>query len=272
MKDFPSRVAQSDVPKNKRWQMTGVWEMELDRVTRWLRQIANSNYGRLANADDAIEAGKGLPEQIVALFGAQGSAVDPRVLEAASLGTFERSAPSATLLTALSVLTWIAFSSEILLFLFMVILGFANPAVIVIGVLLAVSGYAIGSGVGNLMIASESGHGLKSFRGWTATLLGLLAAVGLSWLRARGVEDEDWAVAIGVPLILVLMIALFEALESTLQHKYKNLWDQMFIAQVWFSTEQHQERYKEGLWTSIYDGEIVASAKRVRGARAAGNV
>jgi|SRR5215203_3648447 len=265
MLDELRRVAMNEVPKNKRWDPTGVWEEEFNRVSEALGVAANLNFGKFGRKDDALSAGKGLPEVIVARFGSDATAVDPDVMHQAALGRYAKQAPSLKLILAFSILKWTAMGCETLLFVFLALMGFANYIVVIVGLLLALSGYLMGHGVGNLLVSHEAGGGARSPKGWLYFSVGLLATVGLSVLRASGSEEGIMA-AILIPIILAATIALFEALSFVHTLRYKNMWEEMFRAQVWYSIEQHQRRYREGLWRKVYEGEVERAASRLQGA------
>ncbi|HVT61809.1 MAG TPA: hypothetical protein VHR45_25855 [Thermoanaerobaculia bacterium] len=230
-------------------------------IAEWLRLKANGNLGRARTIAGAIKAGDGLSEEVMARFGAEAPAVDPDILDKAARGELGREAPSAKLIAAAGILKWTAFLSEIFLFLVLWIMGFGNPILVLMGMLLALSGYATGYGVGAILVTHESNGGFKNLKGWLFTLFGLAGGTTLAWLRSRGAEEGQLA-AVLIPMILVLAIALFEALHMTLSHKYNFLRDQMYKAQVWFAIEQQKKNSDSGLWRTIYEREVQTFAKR----------
>lgn len=255
------RVAPGDVPRSRIWEISAVWEIEMGGIAEWLRLKANGNLGRARTIAGAIKAGDGLSEEVMARFGAEAPAVDPDILDKAARGELGREAPSAKLIAAAGILKWTAFLSEIFLFLVLWIMGFGNPILVLMGMLLALSGYATGYGVGAILVTHESNGGFKNLKGWLFTLFGLAGGTTLAWLRSRGAEEGQLA-AVLIPMILVLAIALFEALHMTLSHKYNFLRDQMYKAQVWFAIEQQKKNSDSGLWRTIYEREVQTFAKR----------
>jgi hypothetical protein len=255
------RVAPGDVPRNKVWELSAVWELEVGHVVEWLKRRANANLGRLQSAEAALKAGDGLSEEVKALFGAEAPAVDPDTLDKAAKGELGREAPSASLITTSRILKWTAFCSETLLFIILQVMGFGNPILILMGVLLALSGYTAGYGVGSILSKYEDGHGLKNPKGWLFTIFGAAGAVTISWLRSQGAEEGRVA-AVLIPVILVAAIALFEALDLTLSHKYDFLRDQMYKAQIWYAIEQHRKNFDNDLWKTIYEREVQGFAGR----------
>jgi hypothetical protein len=256
-----NRVAPEDVPRNKVWELAAVWELEVGQVVEWLRTKANANVGRLPSNEAVLKAGEGLSEEVLARFGAEAPSVDPDILDKAAKGVLGREAPSAKLITASSILKWTAFFSETILFVILQIMGFGNPILILMGVLLALSGYATGYGAGAVLTSHEDGYGMKNLKGWLFLIFGALGAVTISWLRSQGAE-EGQAAAVLIPIILVVAIALFEALDLTLSHKYDSLRDQMYKAQAWYASEQHRKNFDSGLWKTIYEREIQGFATK----------
>jgi len=258
-----SRAGINDIPTGKRWQISGAWEVELDRVTNWLRRIANENLGRLGgNSAAALDAGRGLPDEIVARFGADEAAVSPTLMDKASLGLLESSAPSSRSLKLLMVLKWLAFFSELMLFVLLWFLGFGSGVVIVIGALLALSGFLMGFGAGNLLIGYEEGTSARHLWAWTSMIGGAVSTVLLAWLRASG-DEEIGLAALIFPVALALVIALLEALEVLGGNRFRRLRESMFRAQTWFASARHREKFNEGLWWRIYEGEVSALSRNL---------
>jgi hypothetical protein len=249
------RASERDIPADKRWEIAALWEVELQRVVRWLEDKASLNFGRTQDVQQALDSGRDLAALVFAFFDQQGEAQDARIRDQASLGALRKQAPSGKLIAVVGVLRWIAMLSEVLLFLFMALRGFGSYVLVVFGVLLALSGYLLGNGLGNLIINVERGEGLASLKGWLSVLIGAIGAGGISYVRAAGVEEAQ-AAAILVPVIVALTISLLEAMHLTLSFKSDLMLGEMFRAQRWFATDQHRKNYREELWQRTYEGAV----------------
>src|ERR1700730_1634533 len=185
------RASERDIPADKRWEIAALWEVELQRVVRWLEDKASLNFGRTQDVQQALDSGRDLAALVFAFFDQQGEAQDARIRDQASLGALRKQAPSGKLIAVGGVLRWIAMLSEVLLFLFMALRGFGSYVLVVFGVLLALSGYLMGNGLGNLIVNVERGEGLANLKGWLAVLIGAIGAGGISYVRAAGVEEAQ---------------------------------------------------------------------------------
>jgi hypothetical protein len=249
------RATKSELSKDKRWHLSGVWEVELDHVKLWLQDIANLNVGKAnARQDTVLQAGNSLPDEIRARFAAEIDTVDPTLMRAANLGELERSAPSGGLIATFGFLRWVAMSCEVLIFLWLWLIGLGNEVLIVMGFILAAAGFFTGYGAGRLMISHEERLETAELRGWASLFVGILGIVVVAVLRTGGEAEGAFAV-VSITTLLALVIALFEALYIFYSSRYKEAHDKMFLCQVWFATAQHQRAYENGLWKGVYETE-----------------
>jgi hypothetical protein len=160
------------------------------------------------------------------------------------------------------ILKWLAFSAELVLFIAFWLMDFGSAVLIVIGGLLALSGYLMGYGLGVLLVEHDEQRSVLNFRGWLSFGVGLAGTILLSWVRASG-DLEFSAVAIVFPLVLASLISMFEAIERWSIARYSRLRNEMFRAQAWYSGKQHRMRAKDNLWSDIYSTEVKTLAGKL---------
>jgi hypothetical protein len=175
------RVTRDEVPKEKRWQQDAVWELEFDRIKRWIAEEANSSVGRPETTlDSALQAGASIPDEIRARFGTMGEAVDPTLMKQVALGALEQNSPSPSLISTFGFLRWVAMLCETLIFFWLWLMGFGNEVLIIMGVMLAGSGFLLGLGFGRLVVAHEFGSLSKELKGWASAIVGSVGIIDIS--------------------------------------------------------------------------------------------
>src|SRR4051794_20541516 len=229
-KMIPSRTTRPEVPRDRRWEINAVLEIELEKISSWLKDEANTKFGALRDKERTLQAGSALPEQVQALFGAEDVAIDPQILDDASTGKLGRQAPAASGIAMASVLKWVFLCAEVLIFTFLYLAHLANWLVILVGGLLAVGGYLTGLGGGTLIVAHESKGSLRSVRGWVCLIVGLIIVGGIAYARTGGEEEGAFPV-VAVTVGMALAIAVLEIMEMLMRRKYRELWEKMYSAQ-----------------------------------------
>jgi hypothetical protein len=73
-----------------------------------------------------------------------------------------------------------------------------------------------------------------------------------------GADAEGAFAIVATTVLLALLIAVFEALHSTLADRYRELHEKEFRCQVWRATTEHQRVYTEGLWKTMYEAQVRA--------------
>jgi hypothetical protein len=250
------RTTRSEIPKAQRWQKSAVWDVERTKIEAWLDEHANAAAGGIDTTyEAALASGAGLAEQVQATFGAEGAMRSAQLINDVETGKVERKAPSEGAIIAIAFFKYVCMSCETLIFVWMYVLGLANPMVIILGVLLASGGFMLGRGGGRLIIHREEEHNLGDPIGWILTIVGI-AVIGLiSWLRSSG-EQEGATAIVTITAVLALAIALFELSHYAMKSHYREQHEKMFLVQQWFATDRATKEYTNGLWKNIYEASV----------------
>jgi hypothetical protein len=250
------RINRKEIPKSKRWQRDAAWEIELATAQSWLDDHANEAASKNDTTfEHAIAYGATLADRIHALFGAEGSAHDARLINEVETGVVERTAPSVGVIASVALFKYLCMASEILIFGYMWWNGMTNYIAIILGGLLAVGGYIAGLGGGRLIVRREHGKDVKDLLAWLllATGVGLIAVV--SWLRTLGQEEGVQAI-VGITASLAVAVAISELFHYTLTSRYREQREKMFLYQQWFSTNRFVREYENRLWQKTYEAAV----------------
>ncbi len=258
LQDDLKRVRKEEVPRDRKWHLPGVYEIEHQRIETWLRRKAREALaGAGTTVENALDAAVAYSMAVRAIFAIADENRDGFLLERARLGRLEEEAPSDVLRVLLTCMIVVAMGLETAVFVAIYLLDPGNLLVIASGVILAVGSWLSGHGAGNLLgFRDEEGRLVRSggLLNWLTFFGGAAIVLGIGVLRAGG--EEGAVFVVGFTTILALAIILLEAMRVTLSSKYKNRVSQMFLCQAWYSTERHLENAKNDLWKSIYVTEV----------------
>ncbi len=248
------RAAASEVPPQRHWHLRAVFEIEKERIERWLRSAAVQNLGAEGSTSEtALDTGKTLPDTLKGYMGIeQRERRDPTVKARAESQELEKSTPTRTWLRSLGVLKWLFMLAEISLFVLQWLVGVSSPIVIIHGLVLSFAAFLVGWGLGMIGLDPELGGGRKNPRIWAAIAGGVVGILGVVALRSSSGGEGVWVVVV-FTLVLALLIVLFEALHVHGKTVYADNQRQMFQAQQWVAKDQHTRDYESGLWWKSYE-------------------
>lgn len=268
-----NRVTSDEIPEAQRWQIHAAWGFEYNRIKRYIEERANHYVGARMQQEPSERAvgakidGKGIPQDVNAIYGAMTYAVDADVIGKAARGELHRIAPSPSTVRLLGIGTIVTFILEISIFLIMWLMGQGGNMITVgVGVLLAGFGYLTGEGLGRLLIANDDNEQTAGILAWIFLLAGFIGVTGMTLIRylaARAAAEEGEEVAGLIALVvlttlLALAIAVFHAAHMERSNKRQRLIAQMFSAQLYFATQQARQSYLANLWTTLYDQAVEA--------------
>ncbi len=263
------RVSMATIDKDKesRWNLQAVWAKEKDDINKFIERQANLNMGRLRDKAKAKEFAGDVWTKIQQAFPFD-DAIDPELLQLAKDGRLRAAAGSSTMITLFGIFRFFAMGLEVAVFAFMWIFGESSPVVIVQGVLLALSAYSLGWGLGEFFISlgRKDPHDVHpAWRTAAALIFGVVGVGVIIAVRVRYQEEEGAFAVVAISLILALVIALFEALYRSMSHNYDRWRHDEFRAQVMFSNEQHNSNEHTGgaTWKKVYEDRVELIATRL---------
>ncbi len=259
--------AENDLPPERHFEIHAVFSEEQKRLGDWLESEASDALGApSATEESAYVRAEKLVSQIREGYCTKHD-LNPRLLVAAQDGTLQTYVPARSAIATYGVLRFIAMGLEVSLAVLVWMMGQAQPVFIAVTVILALGGYLLGSGVGGIferrwkaslppamgVPTKEAGLGFDLAK----AIGGGVIVVGISYLRSIDEEGSAVIFVVGVPLLLALLITLFESLHHLLKGKYLFLKERMSRAQRWYAIENH------GRALETYRAQYVSKVKEI---------
>jgi hypothetical protein len=246
---MPEMVRPEELPRNRHFEIQALFAEEQRRVNRWFEAEATEALSAPASTvESAHLRTEGLIGKFELLFCTRLD-VKPQLLIHARNGTLKGHAPGRLTIMGYNLLRLIAFMAEISVAIAFMAMGQATAVFLLVSIMLALGGLALGHGVGGLLVRSWFRSLPEAFsppqptsaaREYLETAGGVVTVAGISFLRAQGEEGSAMLAVVGVPLLLALLITLFESFYVLATTKYAFLRRQMAEAQRWYAIENHR--------------------------------
>lgn len=185
----------------------------------------------------------------LATYSPAGERDEVRVLDKAKIKAFEREAPSASAVTRMLVLFWLAAGCEAGVFVLQgMFSGGFNPFILLLAAILAFGGFLFGSGIGKMHHNKWSVSFLQEPRplaasDWFQVVLGAVLIFAVSGFRAFGAgELIPGVMAFLITMLLGALCALFEMLHQSLKLKRQTCLEHQALAQRWTANTTHAAR------------------------------
>jgi len=247
------RATKSDIPKSRRWHRDAVFEVERARVVNFIAAAARENLRKPEpTKEKAAASAPVLVAEIGGLMAPSHDIRDPDIIKSVSNGVYERAAPSLTSIWFFRFLTVVAATVEIGIFAAQWLSGDAHPAVLILGTMLALSGYLIGLGIGRMsrrrdLDEEQEGQTLNK----VFIVTGLIGIALSVYIRVAGSPDGA-VLAIALTVLVALLVAVFEALYEYTSHRYQSLWQKQYQGQQWIAEKHHLGDMNRGFWKLKY--------------------
>lgn len=271
MAEMPDMISATALPPERHFEIQALFAEERKRLTDWLEKEAAEAMGAPdATIESAYARIPGLLANLDHLYCTK-TAIKPQLLTAASNGTLTGYVPQRALIASHNLFRIIAFFAECALAVALMIMGQATAAFVLASVMLALGGLALGNGLGNLYLRNwfkalpavlappQQGRATLEY---LQVLGGLIVIGGISYLRTIGEEGSAVLFVVAVPLLLALLIVLFESLYVLTKAKYEFLRRQMAEAQRWFAIENHRTGIET--YRIFYQGKVTEFSLRMR--------
>jgi hypothetical protein len=251
------RVALSEIPEARRWQVGAAWDIEFHRIQTYINDrashdvVARMEERPSERAAGAKLAGKGVSDEVNLIYGAMTSSPGADVIGKASRGELERIAPSPWTIRLLHAGTFVTVMIEVGKFVIMWLTRAGNVMPIAVGMLLAGFGYLAGEGLGRLLIAGGDKEQRAGAISWVFLMTG---AMGIGAVTRIGYL----AASVALMTLPPAAIAVFHAAQMERSHKRQRLVAQMFSVQLFFSAHQARQSYLENRWITLYDQAVEA--------------
>lgn len=262
---LPNRVRAADLPSEDAFNFGAVHERETARLTAWLQEEANLALGKPnANEMTAFTHGENLVSQINQVFGRNDPARNQELINRASDGRLQAHVPSSGAILAYMMLFLFAFIAETGIGIVQYTSGDSSGIVIAIAVALAIGGAIAGAGLATVLdkaspLPSELGESSPMLGGAASTGIALVGGVIImvaAWMRTGGAENGADMMIVAFTIAVALMIAICEALWIHKAKRRQFLKEQMFRAQIWFSTDEHKKNCDSDVFLSSYKKSV----------------
>jgi uncharacterized membrane protein len=269
MAELPQKADSRDVELEKRWALTSLWDVEKQRLDKWIKDEAADRLASVhGDADAAKKAVNAVVENIRLGFVSDEANRDPRLVIAASSGQIEKEAGSRNLVLGVRLFLLLSMICEIGFFVVLFFLHLGNMFLVLQGILLAAGSFMVGSGVFEVLRLKEDDFsekkGIRRRSLWGILLtFGGIAIIGfVLWLRVG--DGEDVGAILAFTLALALAITILTCYHKYLGSKYEAGRRRMLLAQRWIASDQHKKACDGGYWREEFLIAVDQMARKSR--------
>ncbi len=254
--ELPAKADSRDLDGAKEWSPTALFDVEQQRLTRWIGDEANDRLSGLrATKQTAMAAGASVQRQIELSFAQIEPNRDQRIMRDAGNGELRGKAGSPAIRRTVALFMFLALVCEVAFFVVLWSLGIGNPILILQGFMLAGGSYLAGQNLYDILegigAAKDRGVRRSAVRAWVLLIFGLLLISFVVYLRYDSSTRSDAIVVLTIALaVLGISLTCFHRVRHD---RYLEALQQMQAAQRWIATDSHRRACEQNHWKQEYE-------------------